>query len=100
MKRLWLYIALPLMMLPFLACNCNLLEALRQGVGLLAGEPTAVIPQPTMSILASVPQPRPTVGTISLDELDVPLVVAYATALPRQGALVRSSSVYGCAQQQ
>lgn len=89
MKRLWLCIALPLMMLPFLACNRNLLEALRQGAGLLAGEPTAVIPQPTMPV-----------PTISLDELDVPLVVAYATALPRQGAPVRSSSVYGCAQQQ
>ena len=100
MKRLWLYIALPLMMVPFLACNCNLLEALRQGVGLLAREPTAVIPQPTMPVLTSVPQPRPTVPTISLDELDVPLVISNQIAIPRQGALVRSSSVYGCAQQQ
>jgi hypothetical protein len=70
------------MMLPLLACNCSLLEALRQGAGLLAGEPTAVIPQPTMSV-----------PTISLDELNVPLVVTYTTALPRQGAPVRSSSV-------
>lgn len=100
MRRLWLYIALPLMMLPLLACNCSLLEALRQGAGLLAGEPTAVIPQPTMTLLTSVAQLRPAVPTISLDELDVPLVVAYATALPRQGAPVRSSSVYGFAQQQ
>jgi len=79
MKRLWLYIALPLMMLPFLACNCNLLEALRQGVGLLAGEPTAVTSQPTMPV-----------PTISLDELDVPLVISNPVAIPRQGEPVTS----------
>jgi hypothetical protein len=89
-RRSWLRLVLLLAMLPLLACNCAMLEELLQDIGPATVGPTMVAPPPTGPAPTLVLQPRPTFPAITLDELDVPLIITNPTAEPRQSEPITS----------
>jgi hypothetical protein len=90
MKRSYLYALLATMMIGLLACQCTLPEALLEGVGVAATEPAATVwPTATPQSTVQVEQ-RPEFPAVSLDELDVPLVVANGLSVPRTAEPVTS----------
>ncbi len=91
-RRLWY--TLVVLMLPLLACDCAALEGLlelAQGTrGPSPGEATPAVMAPTGPIPTLAPRPRPTFPVISLDELDVPLIITNPASAPRQSEPVTS----------
>jgi len=90
MRRSWFHLVLVLAMLPLLACNCAMLEGLFQGITSPTVEPTMEAPPPSGPPPTLVVQSRPTFPAITLDELDVPLVITNPSAETRQGEPVTS----------
>jgi hypothetical protein len=86
MKRTRLYALLAPLMIGLLACQCTLLE----GIGPSPAQPTATV-APTR-VPQSTPQTeqRPTFPSVSLDELDLPLVVTNQLSGPRRAEPVTS----------
>jgi hypothetical protein len=88
-RRRWWYTLLLPLMVGILACSCPLPEALLQETG-LAPQPKETAP--TFAAAAVTPQPlsRPAFPEVSLDTLDVPLVVANPLSVPRRSEPVTS----------
>ena len=90
MKRNCLFALLAPLMIGLLACQCTLPETLLEGIGLPSAQPTATV-WPTKEP-QSTPQAerRPDFPAVSLDELDLPLVVTNQLSIPRSAEPVTS----------
>jgi hypothetical protein len=83
MKKPWVYALVAPVMIIVLACQCSLPEVLLESVGLSATQPTTTVGPTKAPESTAQAQQRPSPPAVSLDELDLPLVVSNRLSVPR-----------------